>query len=60
MSSVCSVALQSLDPNLYSRLKLLLSDKSPVYDALVQEAALEAVTMLLHKLVLLLLISTCF
>lgn len=49
IASVCSSALQSLDSNLFSRLKLLLSDTSPVYDPLVQEAALEAITMLLHK-----------
>lgn len=49
IASVCSTALQSLDGHLYSRLKLLLSDTSPVYDPFVQEAALEATTMLLRN-----------
>ncbi|CAG7846286.1 Phosphatidylinositol 4-kinase stt4 Short=PI4-kinase; Short=PtdIns-4-kinase [Serendipita indica DSM 11827] len=49
IASVCSAALQTLDSNLHSRLKLLLSDTSPVYDPFVQEAALEATTMLLRN-----------
>ncbi|KAG8826070.1 phosphatidylinositol-4- kinase [Serendipita sp. 401] len=49
IASVCSVALQSMDSSLYSRLKLLLSDGSPVYDPFVQEAALEATIMLLKN-----------
>ncbi|CAG8714462.1 6364_t:CDS:2, partial [Acaulospora colombiana] len=49
IASVCSAALQNLDSALYSRLKLLLGDTSPVYDPFVQEAALEATTMLLRN-----------
>ncbi|KAG8834446.1 phosphatidylinositol-4- kinase [Serendipita sp. 399] len=49
IASVCSVALQSMDSSLYSRIKLLLSDGSPVYDPFVQEAALEATIMLLRN-----------
>ena len=49
LASICSVALQDLDTALFSRLKALLSDASPVSDALVQEAALEATTVLVHK-----------
>lgn len=49
LSAVCSVALQEIDQGLLSRIRLLLSESSPVYDALVQEAALEAAIVLLHK-----------
>ncbi|KIJ56890.1 hypothetical protein M422DRAFT_238481 [Sphaerobolus stellatus SS14] len=49
LASVCSVALQDLDVNLFPRLKTLLSDASPISDALVQEAALEAMTVLVHN-----------
>lgn len=49
LAAVCSVALQEIDQGLLSRIKLLLSEISPVYDALVQEAALEATIVLLHK-----------
>ncbi|KAF8579311.1 atypical/PIKK/PI4K protein kinase [Ramaria rubella] len=49
LASVCSVALQDLDNTLFSRLQSLLSDLSPVSDALVQESALEATTVLVHN-----------
>ena len=49
LASVCSVALKSLNEDLYSRLKLLLSDISPVSDPLVQEAALKSATVLVRK-----------
>ncbi|KAG9318618.1 hypothetical protein JVU11DRAFT_711 [Chiua virens] len=49
LSSVCSVALGELDPDLYEYLCLLLSDKTPVMDNLVQEAALKALTVLVQS-----------
>jgi len=51
LASVCSVAQQELDKNLYSRLLLLLSDESPIFDNLVHEAALKAFTVLVRKYV---------
>jgi phosphatidylinositol 4-kinase len=49
LASICSVAVRELDEKLLSRLLLLLSDKSPVSDNLVQEAALKATTVLVQK-----------
>lgn len=49
LASLCSVVLQDLDASLFSRLKLLLSDNSPVWENLVQESALKAVTVLAHN-----------
>ena len=49
LAAVCSVALQEIDEGLLSRIRLLLSEGSPVYDTLVQEAALEAAIVLLQK-----------
>ncbi|KAG7448129.1 uncharacterized protein BT62DRAFT_930208 [Guyanagaster necrorhizus] len=49
LASVCSVALQELDEELYSRLLLLLSEESPIFDNLVQEAALKATTVLVQN-----------
>ncbi|GJJ07619.1 hypothetical protein Clacol_001823 [Clathrus columnatus] len=49
LASICSIALQDLHQSLFSRLKILLSDSSPVSDALVQEAALEAVSVLVQN-----------
>lgn len=40
-----------LDPDLYTRLGLLLSDKTPIIDNLVQEAALKSTTVLVQRLV---------
>ncbi|KAK0463795.1 uncharacterized protein EV420DRAFT_1520089 [Desarmillaria tabescens] len=49
LASVCSVALHELDEELYSRLLLLLSEESPIFDNLVQEAALKATTVLVQN-----------
>lgn len=49
LASVCSVALGELDPDLYAYLGLLLSDKTPIMDNLVQEAALKAMTVLVQS-----------
>ncbi|KAF8529176.1 hypothetical protein BU17DRAFT_73353 [Hysterangium stoloniferum] len=49
LASVCCIALQDLDGSLLAKLRALLSEASPVSDALVQEAALEASTVLLHN-----------
>lgn len=48
LASICSVALGELDPDLYACLGLLLSDKTPIMDNLVQEAALKAMTVLVQ------------
>jgi len=49
LASICSVALGELDPELYACLGLLLSDKTPIMDNLVQEAALKAMTVLVQS-----------
>lgn len=49
LASLCCIALGDLDSGLFSRLKLLLSDSSPIYENLVQEAALTATTALVHN-----------
>ncbi|KAL0581133.1 Phosphatidylinositol 4-kinase stt4 [Marasmius crinis-equi] len=49
LASICSVVLQSIDDKLFPRILLLLSDKSPISDNLVQEAALKASTILVQK-----------
>ncbi|KAI9571413.1 hypothetical protein HD554DRAFT_2187155 [Boletus coccyginus] len=49
LASICSVALGELDPELYAFLGLLLSDKTPIMDNLVQEAALKATTVLVQS-----------
>ncbi|KAG8969691.1 phosphatidylinositol-4- kinase [Tulasnella sp. 419] len=49
LASLCCVMVQDLDPGLFSRLKLVLSDASPVFDTLVQEAAVGALTVLVHN-----------
>lgn len=51
LASICSITLHQLDEALYSRLLLLLSDQSPICDNLVQEAALKATIVLVHKYV---------
>lgn len=38
-------------PALFSRVKLLLSEHSPVYEPLLQEAALQCLVILVHKCV---------
>ncbi|KAI0782195.1 atypical/PIKK/PI4K protein kinase [Abortiporus biennis] len=47
--SVCSIASGVLETRLYARLKLLLSEESPVSDNLVQEAALKATAILVRN-----------
>jgi len=49
LSAVCSAALSVLDDNLFTRLKLLLSDQTPLADNLVQEAALKSAAILVRK-----------
>ncbi|KAI0275884.1 atypical/PIKK/PI4K protein kinase [Russula aff. rugulosa BPL654] len=48
MGTVCVVALQDLDSNLFLRLKVILSMDSPIADSLVQVAASKAVTVLVR------------
>ncbi|KAG6336316.1 hypothetical protein ID866_2765 [Astraeus odoratus] len=45
LASICCLATGNLDPDLYARLGLLLSDRSPIIDDLVQEAALKSTTL---------------
>jgi len=49
LSAVCSVALSAFDDNLFTRLKLLLSDQTPLADNPVQEAALKSIAILVRK-----------
>ncbi|TFK54620.1 hypothetical protein OE88DRAFT_1653021 [Heliocybe sulcata] len=49
LAAVCSVAQRQLDAPLFNHLKLLLSDESPVFDSLLQEAALKAATILVRN-----------
>ncbi|KAG9126585.1 phosphatidylinositol-4- kinase [Ceratobasidium sp. 392] len=49
LATLCCVILGDLDSGLLSQLKLLLSDASPAYDNLLQEAALTSVTVLVHN-----------
>lgn len=49
LASLCSVTLQDLDAHLFTQLKLLLSDNSPIWENLIQESALKAVTVLAHN-----------
>ncbi|KAK7034075.1 Phosphatidylinositol 4-kinase stt4 [Paramarasmius palmivorus] len=49
LASICSVLLREIDEKVYARLLLLLSDKSPISDNLVQEAALKASTILVQN-----------
>ena len=53
MGTVCVVALQDLDSNLFLRLKVILSMDSPISDSLVQVAASKAVTILVRQYVFL-------
>jgi len=48
---ICCVAMGDFDPELYTQLGLLLSDKAPVIDNLVQEAALKSTTVLVQRFV---------
>lgn len=49
LTTLCCVLLGDLDNGLLTQLKLLLSDVSPAYDHLLQEAALTSVTVLVHN-----------
>ncbi|ESK94184.1 phosphatidylinositol 4-kinase [Moniliophthora roreri MCA 2997] len=49
LASICSIVLREIDDKVYARLFLLLSDKSPISDNLVQEAALKACTILVQS-----------
>ena len=49
LSAVCSAALSVFDDNLFTRLKLLLSDQTPLADNLVQEAAMKSIAILVRK-----------
>ncbi|KAI0064541.1 hypothetical protein BV25DRAFT_1930940 [Artomyces pyxidatus] len=46
LGTVCAVTLADLDQSLFSRLKIILSNESPIADSLVQVAALKSVTVL--------------
>jgi phosphatidylinositol 4-kinase len=49
LASVCCVAAQHLDEDLFAQLRLLLSVESPIWDMLVQEAALKSTIVLVHN-----------
>ncbi|KAM6500354.1 hypothetical protein JOM56_003368 [Amanita muscaria] len=49
LATVCSVASGELDEKLFARLSSLLSSSSPIFDNLVQEAALKATTVLVQS-----------
>lgn len=49
LATLCCVLLDDLDGELLNQVKLLLSDASPIYDNLLQEAALTSVTVLVHN-----------
>ncbi|EIW84881.1 hypothetical protein CONPUDRAFT_117099 [Coniophora puteana RWD-64-598 SS2] len=49
LASICAVALRELDNDIFEKLKLLLSEESPLSDSLVQEAALKAMTVLVQS-----------
>jgi hypothetical protein len=51
MGTVCVVALQDLDSNLFLRLKVILSMDSPIADSLVQVAASKAAAVLVRQYV---------
>ncbi|KAI0647399.1 atypical/PIKK/PI4K protein kinase [Trametes meyenii] len=48
LSAVCCAALADLDATLYDRLKTLLSADSPIFDNMVQEAALKSTAILVR------------
>jgi len=48
---ICCIAMGDFDPELYTQLDLLLSDKAPVIDNLVQEAALKSTTVLVQRFI---------
>ncbi|KAH7879656.1 uncharacterized protein C8R40DRAFT_1158339 [Lentinula edodes] len=49
LASVCSIVLRKFDDKLLQRLLLLLSDEAPIFDNLVQEAALKATIVLVQN-----------
>ncbi|KAH9945818.1 atypical/PIKK/PI4K protein kinase [Epithele typhae] len=49
LAAVCSVALNELDVGLYDRLKALLSADSPIFDNLIQEAALKSTSIVVRS-----------
>lgn len=49
LASICSVAARELDPDLYARLGLLLSDRSPIMYNLVQEAASKSMIVIVQS-----------
>ncbi|KAG7092795.1 hypothetical protein E1B28_009114 [Marasmius oreades] len=49
LATICSVVLKEINDKLYPRMLFLLSDKSPICDHLVQEAALKAATILVQN-----------
>ncbi|KAI8989762.1 atypical/PIKK/PI4K protein kinase [Trametes punicea] len=46
LAAVCCAGLNNLDANLYDRLKTLLSVDSPIFDNMIQEAALKSIAIL--------------
>lgn len=49
LATVCSLALDEIDPVLFERVKLILSKEAPVVDAFLQDAALKSATVLVQK-----------
>jgi len=49
LATLCSVALGQPDASLLSRIRILLSENAPIFDAMVQEAALQSLIILVHK-----------
>lgn len=49
LAALCSVVLGQPDASLLSRIKLLLSENAPVFEPLVQEAALQSLMLLVIK-----------
>lgn len=49
LASICCAVSQELDPDVLARLKLLLSMESPIWDMLVQEAALNSTIVVVRN-----------
>ncbi|TFK94778.1 atypical/PIKK/PI4K protein kinase [Polyporus arcularius HHB13444] len=49
LAAVCCAALGELEENLYDRLKTLLSGDSPIFDNMIQEAALKSTAILVRS-----------
>ena len=49
LAAVCCAAINELDTSLYDRLKLLLSSEAPIFDNMVQEAALKSTAIIVRR-----------